>query len=572
MTRAAGTSVENNFVHGLITEATGMNFPENSAQDTIDCVYHPIGAVTRRPGWTPEDNAVQQTITTDTSAVAEFRWDNVANLGNLTFVVQQVGMTLYFFEVSGGPLSAGLKSGTINLNNYKTSGSPTTSDGEVCQFAFGDGRLFVVHPFCEPFYVDYDFGADTFTVTQITFRIRDFKRQADGLQPDERPSTLSALHKYNLFNQGWFFSGSSSSGGSGGSTAQNYNIVQPSGNASATGGSNMLDYWHSHRSDWPSNADIWWLFKNADDNIDYQNFNKIYFGNSLAPNGHYILNPWATDRGTQTGISGLPEETSGSQRPSSVTFFSGRVWYGGVAATGYGDHIYFTQILENINQAGECYQTNDPTSEQDSDLFPSDGGVIVIPGLGTLLRLYPIGNAIVVLASNGTWMVSGSSGSGFFANDYSVQKVSEHPCAAPMSVVEVEGSLMYWNYNGIFLFQLAPTGAATVKSTTDPTIKTYYQAIPPNNIPFVKGAYNPTDMVVQWLFKTGTANTVSDNFVYDHVLNLRTNTQAFYPWSISSAASVSGAPTVSGLVAIRGAGVSRVDDIVTANGQTVILA
>lgn len=549
MARAAATSVENNFVKGLITEATGMNFPENSCSETYDCVFRPIGAVVRRPGFAPETGAVEQTITTDTSSVYEYVWRNVSNLGELTFVVQQVGMTLYFFEVSGDALSPGLKSSTVSLSTYRTSGAPTTGDTYVCQFATGDGKLFVTHPYLTPFYIEYDSATNTLTATAIDITIRDFRRQADGYAADEHPATLTNLHKYNLYNQGWY-------------------ITSETG----AGNMNVLQYWDNSRSDFPSNADIWWLFKDADDKMENNNFTKVVTGNTLAPNGHYILNPFNTDRGFQAGLTDISEDSAGSARPSACAFYAGRLWLGGVRAVGYGDKLYFTQILENKDQIGKCYQNNDPTSMENSDLLPSDGGVLMIQGMGTLIGLRVVGSALVVLASNGVWSVSGGQGLGFLASDYSIQKLSPMNAASHMSIVEAEGSLLWWNYDGIYLLASDGAGGAKVQSATDPTIKTFYNDIPRNNINFVKGAYNPNDMLVQWLFRSTVAATDAENFKYDRVLNLRTNTQAFYPWTISTAADVANAPSVSGIVCITGSGVSRIEELVVdGSGNTVTI-
>lgn len=560
MTRTAATNVENNFVKGLITEATGMNFPENAASDTFDCVFRPIGAVQRRPGFQPEVGGVYQSVTDDTDAVYEFVWYNVANIGNLTFVVQQVGLMLYFFEVAGGALSPGLKDSVIDLHDFRTAGSPATSNGEVCQFAFGDGYLFVTNPHCEPFYVTYDLAADTLTGTQINLLIRDFTRQVDGLAIDQRPTTLTDLHKYNLYNQGWYY------------------VTPWASNADNThlhGADIVLNDFHAGADtlhNYPSNADIWWLAKNSQETFTPSLLDKVALGNTYAPNGHYIIPPFATNRQTQTGITGVGEDTAGSERPAACAFYAGRLWMGGCNSTAYGDRLYFSQILENINQAGNCYQVNDPTSEEDSDLFPSDGGVVVVQGMGTLVNMHPIGNALIVIATNGVWAIQGSQGAGFFANDYSVQKISENPGTSHMNVVEVEGNLMWWNYYGIYVLTMAPTGVATVQSATEASIKQFFQDIPPDNLPYVKGAYNHADFLVQWLYRSTVPTSLTESFQYDRVLNLRTSTQAYYPWTINDASSVTGAPSVSGIVCVKGSGQSRIDTTVVSNGQTVILA
>ena len=47
--------LENNFTRGLITEATGLNFPENACTETYNCVFHENARVERRLGFDYED-------------------------------------------------------------------------------------------------------------------------------------------------------------------------------------------------------------------------------------------------------------------------------------------------------------------------------------------------------------------------------------------------------------------------------------------------------------------------------------------------------------------------------------
>jgi len=50
MPRNVGSVVENRLIRGLVTEATGLNFPEDACVETYDCVFDNIGTVTRRLG------------------------------------------------------------------------------------------------------------------------------------------------------------------------------------------------------------------------------------------------------------------------------------------------------------------------------------------------------------------------------------------------------------------------------------------------------------------------------------------------------------------------------------------
>ena len=93
-------SVENNFVGGLKTEFTGLNFPENACTDTSNCVFSLIGDVTRRGGIDFEEDNVLQPINTASVAINSYRWRNAGGDGTTEILVEQVGSTINFFKSS----------------------------------------------------------------------------------------------------------------------------------------------------------------------------------------------------------------------------------------------------------------------------------------------------------------------------------------------------------------------------------------------------------------------------------------------------------------------------------------
>src|SRR5690606_13647335 len=131
--------------------------------------------------------------------------------------------------------------------------------------------------------------------------------------------------------------------------------------------------------------------------------------NTLAPRGHYIFNAFRTTRSGTTGDGtgaltvGTVSEDITTQRPSSVAFFTGRVFYTGVASDTWSNKIYFSQILEGEREIGRCYQANDPTDETAFDIIASDGGVINILDAAQIIDLRVIGASLYVFASNGVW-------------------------------------------------------------------------------------------------------------------------------------------------------------------------
>lgn len=137
---------------------------------------------------------------------------------------------------------------------------------------------------------------------------------------DTRPTTLTAVHNYNLRNQGWpdLHSCLSNQAGNGAPT-----YTDP------------VKYTYDTQGFYPSNADIIYLSKATavNDTPSLNAFSPWYLektlvGNTPAAKGHFIINAFDRNRQTVSGISGIydPEEDTTDDRPISVAFYSGRVW------------------------------------------------------------------------------------------------------------------------------------------------------------------------------------------------------------------------------------------------------
>lgn len=552
MARNAAVSIENNFVNGLVTEATALNFPEAAAIDTNNCVFNTKGNVTRRRGFDNEDGYVYTQLSPAdyaNKAIATFLWENAAGNGDHNFVVLQVGTQLYFYKVGNeGSLSAGAMNfgfSVIDLDDFKAPGAPGLSEVEA-QFASGSGYLFVTHQWCQPFRVKYLPDTQTFTTSEITFKIRDFEgMESDENEVNTRPTDLSTAHSYNIRNQGW---------------PQKYidrwrtkqTADTPSGRKAAAA-----------RGDWPSNADVWWLFKDSVDYFDLNQVNNIDRGNSPAPKGYFLLNPFYQDRSAVSGVTGIPVVSSGYWRPSTVAFFASRVFYAGVNAQGFSNKIYFSQVIEADGQFGKCHQVNDPTSEFQFDLLPTDGGQLSILDAGTIIKLVSIQGNLIVFATNGVWSITGSTGTGFAANDFTVKRLSSVPSLSPSSFVDVGGNPAWWNSDGIYTISSGDAlGNIQVVSLSEKKIKEFYSdEIPAASKAHAKGFYNSLTRTVQWMYRSSEATTITERYRYDSVLNLNVQTGAFYPWSLSTDTSI----RLNGLVAIHGFGSTTEEVNVTDN-------
>lgn len=510
---ARNTTVENytTFVRGLITEAEALTFPKDASIDELNCVPTFKGNRRRRLGIDYEDNYALSSITfnetdLDSHAITTEVWESVGGNGNLNFAVIQINDTLYFHDLVDNTISDNAKSFTVSLSSFLASGLSDVGT-EPIQVSSGKGLLFVTSPKIDPFYIEYDASGDSISTTEITVEIRDFEGVLDGLDVDENPSSLSALHEYNLKNQGW---------------------VTPNGIAT-----DLITQYNTSLSSYPANNEIWWVGKDASDNFDPTLLSKQDFGNTPSPKGKFILNAFRKDRSTVSGVGGISVETD-TYRPQTTDFFAGRVWYAGVQGATSGTNLYFSQIIfDNYDNIGYCYQSADPTSENDSVLADNDGGVISIPDAGNIKKIFSLDRFLIVFADNGVWTVVGGD-NGFTAADYEILKVSKVNCLSARSVVSVEGIPVWWSDQGIYTLEVNEVSKSLVaKQLTEQTIQTFYD----DNITAtakvnVQGEYDRASKRIIWLYKETDAGTNLKK--YDRALILNTRTGAFYPWKFSN--------------------------------------
>lgn len=600
MPRQALTTVENNFTGGLKTEFTGLNFPENSVLETDNIIYDRLGRVQRRRGIDLEDTGSYSTIDRTSGVVASYVWLNAAGDGVTNLVVVQVGTTLRFYEASdpSTALSGQLLTSSINLTTFAASGTSISSISDECQFAQGNGFLFVFHAHLEPFYVTYDPVTQTLAGNVITIEIRDLAGLPEGVPDTARPTTLTDIHRYNLGNQGWrsgyqltsvtsvtpsigatpsapvtkvfttnvtaaatpirngdrliMRSASSPTG-----IVMTGVVVSFTGTTltvstdSGVGGAatdwlitqrpdDIFTWKNNNQNNYPSNADVWWAFKNASGVFAPDTtINNVPLATAAAPKGHYVVSAFNIDRSTISGIPGLTTVTTNGERPATGAFHAGRVFYAGIKTVMQHNNIYFSQIVEGTSELGRCYQQNDPSAEDFFDLLPSDGGVITIQGAGTILKLFSTKSALICFATNGVWAISGSqdSGLGFNATDYNIIKLSAIKTLSHTSFVEAQNTISWWNLEGIYTLQLGDIGGAQgaqIQSMTNTTIASFYNTIPNASKQYARGYYNPLSFIVQWIYRSTSASTIEQRYEYDSFLCFNVLSQAFYTYSVAT--------------------------------------
>jgi hypothetical protein len=204
MARSSGNVINNNFSKGVVTEATGLNFPENASTEAENVIFEAIGSVKRRLGFDVSLEAVPLAYTNSVGPVKEFLWQSVANNGQFTYLVLQVGRMVYFKKLddNGGDINFDGDLDSIDIGDYATDVSEIAE--HFCSFSSGAGFLFIAHPYCNPLLVRWNEDTSILQIAPIEIRVRDFVGVEDGLGFAENPSSLSTEHLYNLKNQGWF--------------------------------------------------------------------------------------------------------------------------------------------------------------------------------------------------------------------------------------------------------------------------------------------------------------------------------------------------------------------------------
>lgn len=264
MARAGIVKEVNSFIKGLITEANPIAFPENASLVDENFNLNIDGSRQRRFGLSFENDAyITETDYTNSSAsnlaTSIHLWTNVAKDPSLKIVVVQFGQYLYFFDGNQEPIS------NAPLNDSNALLLSDIEEDFVIQTANMSGSFIITTGTKYINILDYDVTTDEVTQSARNIKIRDLFGVDDSLEVETRPSTLTDEHEYNLLNQGW--------------------------------DSDKISTFFSTKGSYPSNADVWWLFKDTDGNFDPNEADKIELGNTPAAKGHFIIDPF--DRGTQ---------------------------------------------------------------------------------------------------------------------------------------------------------------------------------------------------------------------------------------------------------------------------------
>ena len=549
------------FTKGLITEASPLTFPENASLDERNFVLNRNGSRSRRLGLDYEGGYTLTATGFSSAAIqtgkqAFYKWDTPGGDTTVAIGVIRILDKLWFIDLLTNAPSTNLLNGgsSITLSGLGT--------GEIETATINNKLIIVSEDLTYPVLLAYNSTTDVVTQSNITVEVRDIWGVDDGLLVNNRPSTLSNAHKYNLRNQGW------------------------SPTVQTSTGADAIDRTFTQLTVYPSNADTWITGKIT--NPSSGDFEK-YDGDTLERNstsnyqvakGSYVLDAFnrGTERVSNSGISGLPlDQEQGAF--STVASYAGRIFYSGVNSSitsgdsrspNYSGYVFFTTVVTGDDKLGICYQEADPTDANINDLVTLDGGTIQIPEATQIVKIVSSQASLLVFADNGVWEVYGDTG-GFIATSFQTSKVSTNGVKNAKSIVNVNGNFVYWSKAGIYLLTPdAASGRFTAKSISLTTIQSLFLDIPTVGKNYCKGFYDEKENRVRWLYNDSDTYTTA-NYInkYNKELVLDLTLQAFYLNEFSSLASNS--PYIADYIEIPGYSVSSEDSNVLVGVEEVII-
>lgn len=515
-------------------------------------------------------------------------WNSAGGNSDNNFTVVQVGLTLLFYSKGQTSTLAANYVGSVALSAYTHYPTyATQAPLQKVQMSTLNGVLYVVGKAINPTIVQYD-GTTPFTATSFQVSYRDFQGDLvdSSLLPGNYdanywPTNFAVDSISGAFTDGEEVHGSSgtvfnifkctASTGTGTILISTYTslpvvgetITGVTSGATAhisTGSVQYTSYknyqgavqQNLYNQGWsfadistyvvaenylPTHTQISSAGKNSSGTFDPPTLLQNNFGNSPAPRGKVLMNlvqpndrqPYDTD------------STYATSRLSVIGAGFGRVFFGGYDSDQFSNWIFFSPILDDVPlptsfgitasqyQVGQCYQTNDPTSDYANALLATDGGTIVVPDMGKLQAIRFVNNAMYLFALNGVWAITGASSTvGFTADSYNVKRICSFGTDCPESIVIINDEAIYWTQSGII--SIAPgtvPGTYVVSDLVKESILSYFSSLRSADKQNAVGYYDQYNHMIRWAFVSGWVNG-SPNLRQSELV-LDTKLKAFYP-------------------------------------------
>jgi len=513
MARAVAIKNYFQFNKGLITEATGLSYPENSMKAAVNIDLNFDGSIKRRRGLQYEvDYEIDYIGTTvpENVIIQTFLWENAGANRNLDILVVRIADQLRFFDASAGAVSA---------NFMDDMALPVLVINERISFEKGNGFLFMGCSSMPTRVVEYD--GTSFTYEDVAPQIRDEEGFDLGFENSFRPelADLTPEYYYNLANQGWPLK-----------TVENWN--------NNTG--LAWDWFDTAVNSYPAMSDRYLPGLKYDPRVDRNND-----ALSTEPTkGRFIVDAFNIDRGdVMASVASIAADSLAfantissthpaivtDERPSAVGFFQGHALMGTVSNKRYASQIFVSQSIKKIGDIKKCYAVNDPTADIESSPLDTDGGIVTIAGLGFVHAFKNLGPWCIIFSDTGVWSMRGADDGVFSINNAIVTRVSDAGSVSIDSIVSIDNTILYWTQQGIYAVVPDDTSLnITVQNITETSIQDLY-----NNISGIQrentfGVLDKVNRKVYWLYNTDLLASTGAVSFYNRALVYDIRLNAFY--------------------------------------------
>ena len=570
----------NKFVGGLNTEFNPLEVSPETTSEEVNMEMQRDGSRKKRLGFSFEENftLVDTGLTNDTTkniSTSVYKWENAGGLSEKYLYVVQIGNFISIFDPD---LSSSVSSGkiyeeTLDVNSYSND----------VDYAVVDGLLVLTNGQKEVCVYEYD-ETTGISKDSAILKIRDLFGVEDVIQGidyssqqylNKRPEFTTSSHNYNLRNQTFSYPRKINNGEALEDTIRGFISVA---------------------GRYPSNADNVTAHFYPDPNDSGDRITERFFATSMysnppgiarAPIGFFIID--ALERGAsrqeqyQNLMSDYPQlvynvtslkrdETPGGA--NVVCEFAGRVWYGGFSgdivdgdskSPRMSSYILFTVVIKDKSDLGKCHQEADPTSNEDPDVVPTDGGFVRIDGAYGIKRMVGIDNSMFILASNGVWRITGSEEGAFSATSYQVKKITDRGCISKNSVVQVGNALFYWGEDAIYRISQNELGVWNSQDITKGKIQSFYFNIDSISKEKCTGHFDSFERKIRWVY-SGRLGTASQS----NELILNIDFGSFTPNSVSTF--TDRLPLIVGVTETSPYDINNIETEVTVNNIPVTLS
>lgn len=213
-------------------------------------------------------------------------------------------------------------------------------------------------------------------------------------------------------------------------------------------------------------------------------------------------------------------------RVTDVEYMCGKYFYL------IGNSVLFSQtITDTLKNCGKCYQDADPTSEDISDILPTDGGIVKFQTMGDGISLKAFNRGIIVFGSNNVYGLISPVNNKFSATEYDIIELSKAGLIGQHSVVSVDTSVYYWSPLGIFQIGINSYSGSTLisQNISQGTIQTFYNNLPSYSKENCRGAFDYVNNRIYWFYPTNSENI----YKLDGCLVYDLNYSSFYPFKIA---------------------------------------